>query len=64
MSPAKQPMKLRLRPRVLLKRYLFRRKVLEMPLRLRVLLLPRKLQVLRSLQRINVAMSDGIQRTF
>ena len=64
MSPAKRPMKLQLRLRVLLKRYLLHRKVLEMPLRLRVLLLPRKLQVLRSLQRINVAMSDGIQRTF
>lgn len=64
MSPAKRPMKLRLRLRVLPKRYRLRRKVLEMLLRLRVLLLPRKLPVLQNLQRTNVAMSDGIQRTF
>lgn len=64
MSPAKRPMKLQLRLRVLLKRYLLHRKVLEMPLRLRALLLPRKLLVLQNLQQTNVAMSDGIQRAF
>ena len=64
MSPAKRPMKLQLRLRVLLKRYLLHRKVLEMPLRLRALLLPRKLLALQNLQQTNVAMSDGIQRAF